>query len=122
MDGFTGNGMSGAGWVVMSLLVLLFCALAIGGIVWAIRRARRRDRPTMMPGERSAARVFTARFTRGNINDCRVPTTSRPDSPHNDAGDASPGKAKISSQDRSLVNDKYSVSLSPTSQLSDLRL
>jgi putative membrane protein len=67
MNGFS-NGMSGAGWVMMSLLVLLFCALVIGGIVWAIRGAGRRDRLTM-PSERSAARILDARFARGDMNE-----------------------------------------------------
>lgn len=58
------DGWSWGAMLVMMLLMVLFWALLIGGIVWAIRSSG--TRPT---GGRDAREVVRDRFARGEIDE-----------------------------------------------------
>lgn len=41
------NGWSVGGWVLMTLIIIAFWALVIGGSVWLLRNSRRRRPPEL---------------------------------------------------------------------------
>lgn len=68
-NGMDWGGMGGGGWVVMTVLMLAFWALVVGGVV-ALFRNRRPAGPDSgtTPG-RSAENVLDERFARGEIDE-----------------------------------------------------
>ena len=66
----TGWGsMGGGGWVVMTVLMLAFWALVVGGVVALFRSGRPTDSGSAMTAERSAENVLDERFARGEIDE-----------------------------------------------------
>ena len=68
-NGMDWGGMGGGGWVVMTVLMLAFWALVVGGLVVLFRNRRPAgsdSRPTPGP---SAENVLDERFARGEIDE-----------------------------------------------------
>jgi putative membrane protein len=72
-DGWWGNGWGWAGWVLMSVVIVLFCALLIIAIVLAIRYlAGSRDTSAGTASYRPsppAEDLLAERFARGEIDE-----------------------------------------------------
>lgn len=72
-NGMDWGAMGGGGWVVMTVVMLAFWALVVGGVVALFRSGR----PTVSKGvsgsattpERSAENVLDERFARGEIDE-----------------------------------------------------
>lgn len=66
---------NGADWAWMSLMMLLFWAVLIGGIVWVARARRRPDDDTSradgsgLPGRSTARDILDERYARGELSD-----------------------------------------------------
>lgn len=61
------NGMGWGGWIVMTLVMVIFWALVIFGIV-AIFRGVREDRPPRTSADRDPMQILDERFARGEID------------------------------------------------------
>lgn len=65
-----GDGMSGWGYALMTVSMVVFWALVIGGIVVLIRYAGVSQRPSNNPiGRPNPEQVLAERFARGEIDD-----------------------------------------------------
>lgn len=62
------DGMGWGGWVVMSLVMVIFWALVIFAIV-AIFRGVRDDRAARVSGGRDPLQILDERFARGEIDE-----------------------------------------------------
>ena len=65
------DGWSAGDWLLTGLLMLLFWALVVGAVVWALRRrGGGPDGPGRAGGSGDAAReILDARFARGEIDE-----------------------------------------------------
>ena len=61
------GGWGWGGWLAMSLMMLLFWALIVAGVVALIRTSRREPRNTS--GSDEAQRLLDERFARGEIDE-----------------------------------------------------
>jgi putative membrane protein len=66
-----GNGMSGWGYVLMSVSMVLFWALVIAGVVALVRYLSRSSQHTPDPGAArpTPQQVLAERYARGDIDD-----------------------------------------------------
>jgi putative membrane protein len=62
-----GNG-SGVGWLVMSLMMLVFWGGVIALVVWFVRQPRRQGGDETSP-EKSPTTILEERFARGEIDE-----------------------------------------------------
>lgn len=60
------TGWSALDWVLMSVAMLVFWALVVGGVIWAVRASRT---PADHPRARSARDLLDDRFARGELTD-----------------------------------------------------
>lgn len=64
------DGWGGGGWIVMSLMMLVFWGGLIALVVWLVRGTLRSDQTTITTSpERSADQVLAERFARGEIDE-----------------------------------------------------
>ena len=59
------HGWSAGGWLVMALMMLIFWALVVAGVIWLVRGTR----PAPSSGEGDARRILDERFARGEISE-----------------------------------------------------
>jgi putative membrane protein len=65
-----GNGMSGWGYVLMTVSMVLFWALVIGGVVMAVRYLGRETRPSFTsPQRHTPEQILAERFARGDVDE-----------------------------------------------------
>ena len=67
-----GNGMSGWGYALMTVSMVLFWALLIAGVVTLVRYLGRSTQPTLTsppPHRHTPEQVLAERFARGDIDD-----------------------------------------------------
>ncbi len=64
-----GDHMSGWGWGLMTVSMLLFWGLAIAGVVLIVRHLRRDQRPASHPTGSAAEQLLAERFARGEIDE-----------------------------------------------------
>ena len=60
------DGMGAGGWIVVSVMMLLFWAVVVGGVVWLVRGARA-GHPGVS-GDR-ARQILDERFARGELTE-----------------------------------------------------
>lgn len=68
-NGMDWGAMGGGGWVLMTVLMLAFWALVVGGVVALFRSGRSTDSRSGTTPERSAESVLDERFARGEIDE-----------------------------------------------------
>jgi putative membrane protein len=67
-----GDGSSWAGWLVMSLMMLIFWGGLIGLVVWLVRQPRREggdEKPPDRSPDKSPTTILEERFARGDIDE-----------------------------------------------------
>lgn len=72
MMGYEDANWGAAGWVAMSLMMLLFWGLLIGLVVWAVRSFRigsEKVQPHSGDGDARAEEILAERFARGDIDE-----------------------------------------------------
>ena len=67
-NGMNWGAMGGGGWVVMTVLMLAFWALVVGGVVALFRSGLRTDSGSGAGDEPSAENLLDQRFARGEID------------------------------------------------------
>lgn len=68
-NGMDWGGMGGGGWVIMTVLMLAFWALVVGGVVALFRNRRPAGSDSGTTPGRSAENVLDERFARGEIDE-----------------------------------------------------
>lgn len=63
------NGWGWGDWLTMSLMMVVFWGLVIGGIVYVVRGADRRGERQPPAEDRTPARILEERFARGEIDE-----------------------------------------------------
>jgi putative membrane protein len=61
------DGWGAGGWLMMSLLMLIFWTLLVAGVIWLVR-ATRSPPPRSTAGD-DARRILDERFARGEISE-----------------------------------------------------
>ena len=68
-NGMDWGGMGGGGWVIMTILMLAFWALVVGGLVVLFRNRRPGGPDSGTTSGRSAQNLLDERFARGEIDE-----------------------------------------------------
>ncbi|SDM28194.1 putative membrane protein [Lentzea albidocapillata subsp. violacea] len=64
-----GNGMSGWGYVLMTVSMVLFWALVIGGVVAVVRYLGRETRSSFTSPQHTPEQILAERFARGDVDE-----------------------------------------------------
>lgn len=62
------DGWSSGGWVLMSLMMIIFWTLVIGGVIWLVRNGGPRQQPPA-PSDSTAQHILDERFARGELTE-----------------------------------------------------